>query len=466
MTWTRLRALAPWAAGAFLVAYFFWFAGDALGTFYTPDDAMNIHRAWIATWPGMLKAVVCYWSQAYRPAGAILLRVVFDLGGFRPVVLHVVCFAFLLANLRLAFVFVRGLTNSVETALLACLLLCYHARFVDLYYNGGAVYDILCFFFYFLALGYYLRIRESGAFPGWSQGITLALCYILALDSKEMAVSLAVVAGLYELLWHPPKSARWLVREGRAALAGGLLTVPYILGKTAAAPANVLNSELYRPVFTLARYLDMTVHYADQVFYRVGYFDGAKVAILFGIMLALALVLRSRAMVFSLFFVLVTQLPVSFIAQRSAFVVYVPMAGWVLYFAELLARVRSFLFRPPAPAAASQAALFLGVAYFLYGHHAYQKPWSLPSITRETVAMRQFLSDFAAVQPSLPNGAVVLLQDDRFAADDFTPVSLLRLYFGDKSLVIHRQKPASVRFPPEEFGFIFIDRDGKVVRVK
>jgi hypothetical protein len=268
------------------------------------------------------------------------------------------------------------------------------------------------------------------------------------------------------LLWHPPKSPRWLVREGRAALAGGLLTVPSILGKTATSPGTLLNSESYRPVFTLARHLDMTAHYADQVFYRVAYFDGTKVAILFGAMLAMALAVRSRGMVFSTLFVLVTQLPVSFIAERSAFVLYVPMAGWVLYFAELLVRLRRFLFRPPGLAAASQAALFLAVAYFLYGHHAYQKPWSVPPITRETVAMRQFLSDFVAVQPSLPNGAVVLLQDDRFEMEDWTPVALLRLYFGDKSLVIHRQKGAQVRFPPEDFDLIFADREGKVVRLK
>ena len=47
----------------------------------------------------------------------------------------------------------------------ATLISAYHARFADLYYNIGTIYDLLCFSFFYGAFLYYVKIRQSGRMP-------------------------------------------------------------------------------------------------------------------------------------------------------------------------------------------------------------------------------------------------------------------------------------------------------------
>jgi hypothetical protein len=76
-----------------------------------------------------------------------------------------------------------------------------------LFYNTGAIYDILAVCLFFLILLWYLRIRQAGRRPSALQTAGLAGLYIAALNATEIAVSLPVAILLYELIW--TRSLRW-----------------------------------------------------------------------------------------------------------------------------------------------------------------------------------------------------------------------------------------------------------------
>ena len=137
--------------------------------------------------------------------GALFYRPIFALVGFWPFPYRVFCFVFLIANLGLLWLAIRSIAQSREIASLSTLIGAFHPQLVDLYWNNGAIYDILCFTFYFGALLYYLRARHAGPILSVRESAAFMLLYVGALDSKEMAVTLPVLLILYELIYfrHP-----------------------------------------------------------------------------------------------------------------------------------------------------------------------------------------------------------------------------------------------------------------------
>ena len=122
------------------------------------------------------------------------------------------CYAILLLNIWLAFRFVEMLTESTEIAALAAFVFSYHNHFMDLYQNGGTIYELLCFAFYIAALTGYIAVRRTGSSLSFLQTLVLAALSIAALNSKEMAVTLPLALWAYELVWWPPPS----IEIGRA----------------------------------------------------------------------------------------------------------------------------------------------------------------------------------------------------------------------------------------------------------
>jgi hypothetical protein len=219
----------------FLLAFFAFFAGKGLWAGFTGDDLHNLHLYMSQGFGGVAESVFMFWSTSYRPLGGLFYLGIYNLFGFNPFPFRFVCFAFLLINLYIGYRFIMRLSGSKTTGVLAALLLCYHAWFVDLYYSSGTVYDLLCFFFYFSAFVYYLRVRESGQLGIRDLGVFLML-YLCALNAKEMAVTLPFFVAIYEMIYFPPRFnleglSRWILDHGKGFVVSGLITIPYILGK-------------------------------------------------------------------------------------------------------------------------------------------------------------------------------------------------------------------------------------------
>ena len=86
---------------------------------------------------------------------------------------------------------------------------------VAIYYHTSLIYDVLAFFFTLLMLFAYIRIRSQGRELTWMQSVMVALAYIAALNSKEIAVVGAGWILAYELLLERP----WKLRLPLALVA-------------------------------------------------------------------------------------------------------------------------------------------------------------------------------------------------------------------------------------------------------
>ena len=106
----------------------------------------------------------------------------------------------LVASIPLVYYLSRRLASSRSIAFLAVLALCYHPRLAGLVFVGAFIYDVLCGFFYFAALAYYVNIRERGASLRPLQLLGFLALYVMALNCKEMAVTLPVIVLIYEFL--------------------------------------------------------------------------------------------------------------------------------------------------------------------------------------------------------------------------------------------------------------------------
>ena len=327
------------------------FAHDGLMAPFSGDDLMNLHGYLNRTPVSLMFDNLRYWSTSYRPLGGLFYVALYSWFGFEPLPFRVACFALLGLNLSLLWRFTLRLSGSREVAFLALLIAGYHAWFVDLYYSTGTVYDLLCYCFYLGAFNVYLEVRVQGLLLEWRRLWIVSVLYVCALNAKEMAVSLPVMLAAYEIIYHRRAllgSGRgWLFREGRGVLVTGLLTLPYVAGKLMGA-GSLVENPAYRLTISAGRYLDTFHLYLNPLLYQEHVFrDPNTIQLLLG-MLVLGLWIRSRPLLFGWCFLLVSLLPVAFIAHYSGFFLYLPMAGWSLYAAVLLVMARRFGLASPA----------------------------------------------------------------------------------------------------------------------
>ena len=452
------------------------FAHNGLWAQFSGDDLMNLHGHLSRAPASLIVDNLHYWSTSYRPLGGLFYVALYRWFGFNPLPFRVACFGLLALNLGLLRRFTLRLSGSREVAFLALLLAGYHAWFVDLYYSTGTVYDLLCYAFYLGAFNLYLGVRAQGLALAWRRlGIMTAL-YLCALNAKEMAVSLPVLLAVYEVIYHGralrESGLHWPWREGRGALVTGLLTVPYVIGKLTAA-GSLVENPAYRLTISPSHYLHTFHLYLNPLLYQEHVFRDSNTIQLLLAMLGIALWRRSRPLLFAWCFLLVSLLPVAFIAHYSAFFLYLPMAGWSLYAAVLLVMARgllnSLLVRPGRPHAGrvqmvSVVALPLALLLFLAPHHRRESAKTLRNFESVQPPSRQLAGELIALRPTLPRGARVLFLDHPFAKDEYFLLFLTRLLYRDMSIAV---EAAPVGQGPRtrhgDYDAVFTFRQGRLV---
>jgi len=400
-----------------------------------------------------------FWSTAYRPLGALFYVPLYQLFGLDPLPYRIVCFAILGLNLVLLYHFCVRLTNSRETAFLATFLASYHAWFVDLYYSAGTIYDLLCYSLYLSTFLVYMAIRARGNLPGARALMGISCLYVLALDAKEMAVTLPLFLLLYETIFHGAglrHPLAWLARDARTIWITGLITLIYIAGKLTG-PGSLVENPAYALSISPGRFLDTFHLYLNPFLYQDHRFHDSNTVQLVAAMLIFAVWRRSRVLLFAWFWLVLTILPVAFIAHYAAFFEYLPAAGWALYAATLLVMTRRAIVRwaPRAPlegsllARASQAVLLLGVAALLAPLHAREAPKTLQLFMSVQPPSREVTEDLTRLRPVLRRGARVLFVDDPSPKDSYFLTFETRLFYRDMSIEVDRTQTQSV--PPSEY---------------
>jgi hypothetical protein len=418
------------------------FAHNGLTAPFSGDDLMNLHGYLSRTPLSLMVDNLRYWSTSYRPLGGLFYVALYKRFGFEPLPFRVACFGLLALNLGLLWRFTLRLAGSREVAFLALLIAGYHAWFVDLYYSTGTVYDLLCYSFYLGAFNVYVEVRARGLVLTWRRLGMVAALYVCALNAKEMAVSLPIMLAAYEMIYHG-QTLRRLCHEGRGVLVTGLLTLPYVVGKLTGA-GSLVENPAYRLTISPGHYLDTFHLYLNPLLYQEHVFrDSNTIQLLIG-MLVLGLWTRSRPLLFAWCFLLVSLLPVAFIAHYAAFFLYLPMAGWSLYAAVLLVMVRRFvsrLLRAGRLQSAPLAALPMLLVLFLAPHHRQQSAKTLRIFESVQPPSRELAREMIALRPGLPRGARVLFVGDPFARDEYFLLFLTRLLYRDMSITVDRAPP-------------------------
>jgi hypothetical protein len=319
----------------------------------------------------------------------------------------------------------------------------------------------------------YAGIRVRGRTPGARALIAIGVLYVLALDAKEMAVTLPLFLLLYEIIFHSSGLRHprvWIAREARAIWITGAITLVYIAGKLTG-PGSLIENPAYAFTISPGRFLKTFHLYLNPLLYQEHWFhDSNTVQLLIG-MLAFAVWRRSRVLLFAWFWLLLTILPVSFIAHYAAFFEYLPAAGWALYAATLLVMARHAfvrllpraLPRGPMLERTCQAVLFLGLAAFLAPLDARHAPKTLALFMSAQPPTSELAEDLSRLCPALRSGARILFVDDPFPKDSYFLFFTARLFYRDMTLDVERTQTQST--PPSEcsrYDAVFEFRGGRL----
>lgn len=481
-----LRRAGPAAAAVSIAAYFLYFNAPSLRARFTPDDLMNCHMAWSRPTAALVADNVLFWrpTPVYRPLGALAYKLSFLWSGFDLRALRLLLLGALGAAVWLTYVLARRLSGSREAGVLAALLAAYHGNTAHLLYNTGTLYDIFCLAFYLAAITYYVRLRQRGGPASLPQAAGFGALVVMALNSKEMAVSLAPMALLYELLFHPPRGirppavARWAFTEARLAVAGCILTAAWLVRRVFG-PDSVSAQAGYQLAISPTRYFEGTAHFFDQLFYSTGALAGTGAFLLLTGLLATALLVRSRVLAWCWLLFACGILPLVFLTSpRGLDAAVIPLAGLWMYAAVLAVILRETVVKLAgqaisAPwgrglAAASPWALFVLVAFLLLRIHPGSEPVYQAWVRHHYGRISSVTAQFRELYPALPRGSRVLIVKDPFGDFTWETYYILQLLYRDPTLVINRlgmMHPKPDRAAIASYDHIFSFENGRVVEL-
>ena len=332
-----------------LVATFLYIAHPSLAGGFQPDELTSMYLYWST---GAIKSLwnsICFWQGMGRPAGALYYLPLYHLFWLNPKPYHIVQIAILGGSIPIVYCLARLLSSSSAVAFLAVLVLYCHAQLANLVYLGSYIYDVLCGFFYFAALTYYVRIREKDFPLRPIQLLGFLVLYVCALNSKEMAVTLPLIVLTYEAL-RCPRLSNWKDFLGRnwrflvPSFIAGLLTVPYVYSKTMSTYA-LARVGGYRPAYSWDRFLMNNASFVGELLepYRVAngllrVFPKAVIA-LWATVFIYALLRRDRTLQLMTFWVIIVPLPLAFIPIRGGACLYLVLFGWTMIFGQLASDV-------------------------------------------------------------------------------------------------------------------------------
>jgi hypothetical protein len=360
-----------------LVVYFLHFALPAVGGNLNEDEMGELWRYWYYGPLKWLWANICFWmpSPFFRPGGVFYYWPLYHFFGLAPQPYRIVQIAILAASIPMLYYLSRCLASSRLIAFLATLALCYHAGLISLVFIGSFSYDVLCGFFYFAALSYYLHIRETEAHLRPLQLIGFLALYVCALDFKEMAVTLPVIVLIYELLkchrWSDWKQfVHWTCSSAAPALVAGLLTALYIYGKTRG-PSAMIKQYAYRPHYSWSHFLTTNAHFVSELFYGFAISKKALLG-LWALVFIYAFLRRDRMLRLMAFWIVIVPLPLAFIPLRGGAHLYLLLFGWAMIFAKVASDFITLisksltLIKVPAPVFRVVAMLMVACALAIF----------------------------------------------------------------------------------------------------
>lgn len=325
---------------AVLIAYFLHFAFPALRGGFGEDEMMNMGIYWRAGALKSLLANVLFWTTFYRPGGALYYLPLYHFFALDPRPYRIVQISILAVSIPMIYYLSRRLGSSRAVAFLAVLVLCYHPQLASLVFVGSFIYDVLCGFFYFAALTYYVHIRERKACLGPLQLLGFLALYVCALNSKEMAVTLPVIVLIYEFLKRPrwgdwKAFVRWTRSVAAPSLIAGLLTAIYIYGKTQGS-GSLTRIDPYRPKISWHHFMTCNASFVGELLYSYQAVTPKMLLASWAVVFIYAFIRRDRTLQLMAFWIVIVPLPIAFILPiRGGACLYLLLFGWAMIFAKV-----------------------------------------------------------------------------------------------------------------------------------
>ena len=292
---------------------------------------MNIANYWEKGWPKLIAAQFHFYSSYFRPMAGLFYLPIYERFGLNPLPYRTVILIILAANALLVYFAAKLLSRSPLVAALAAMFTSYHGRMFILYYNTSHIYDVLCFFFWFSSLLWYLRIRTRGGYLNFLQTLTLLVLYV-SLNSKEMAVTLPVMLLAFEGTFVRCSINQPAKRYSPLVLLA-TVTVVYVVGKTTGPAQHRLLSKMdgYRAVYTVGKFIDNNAHYASELFYLDQDFTKPGMVAIWLVFTWLAFRRNRPYLRWALVLTLIGAAPIAFIPARGGGWLNLPLFGYALF---------------------------------------------------------------------------------------------------------------------------------------
>jgi hypothetical protein len=417
-------------------AYFLYFTADGLRSWFSADDLLNLYYYWTHSVSELVRGLLVPHDAYYRPMGGVFYKGIHALFGFTALPFRIAAFALCTANLWLMYRIAMLLSSSKMIAFLVLLLGGTHAAFVSLYYDTGMIYDVLAFFFYYLAFLLYVRGTPA---------VVVVLCALAAIRSKEIALTLPAAFLAYDLIWRRRK-----LRELTALAATTALCLWFVVGRVLA-DEPLLHHPGYAPHISATTYLQTYGGYAIQLLYRAAPLSNAAMVAMLAGAVALALVSRCKELMWSAAMMIVAPLPIAFIPARNGFAFVVPGLPCFLFVAAAL----MWIARRPV----IQAITVALVGLFVLREHAKMFQYPLPIVHDVQNKNRKYQAQLFSVLPSLKRGATVLMRNDPFSTAMQDPLFLMALSYNDRTLRVDRVKAPPANGFAERYDYVldFVD---------
>jgi hypothetical protein len=341
---------------AILIAYFLYFALPARHGGFRDDEMMNLWTYWYLGPLQSLLGLAKFWTSYYRPGGALYYLPLYHFFGLNPFPYRIVQIFVLALSIPIAYYLARLLSSSSSVAFLAVLAFCYHPYVANLVFVGAFIYDVLCGFFYLAALTYYVHLRERDACLRPAQLFLFLLLYVLALDSKEMAVTLPVIILIYEFLkaprWADCKAfLQWSVHYATPSFVAGAVTAIYMYGKVYGT-GSLTRLDPYRPRYSWYQFVTANAKFLNELFFATDAITPKTFWILWAAVVIYAVLRRDRSVRLMAFWIIIVPLPIVFLIPiRGGACLYLLLFGWAMLFAKAAFDLASFISQLPIAAA-------------------------------------------------------------------------------------------------------------------
>ena len=443
---------------AYLLVAIAWFllnTWKGLFVFFSGDDVMNVYKAWERPLSRLVLANLWPVTTEYRPVGSVFYRVLYSLFGFSPFPFRVACFVLLTINIVLAYRLAHRLSGSWEIGVLVAILSAYHKNLIEIYTNGGTVYDILCYYFYYAALVAYVTVKGLARRNTPAKMLFVALSSF-ALSSKEMAITLPVALWILEAVYWPPP--RWddIVAVCRWPLSRGVsiwvvTAIAVIAGVTKLGAASSFgDNSAYSVVLSFNQFWSTSAAWMAQLFWlKEDEHTSVRIVTIIVCLAVGALLDRRKHLVVCIGLIILVPLPVMFLPKRGFYVMYMATFPWSLLVATLLVNVRDKLLRSVTINHFPRTLpVFLFVLLTLFALNL--RKTALEPIRMTQVANQSLSNALSSECPGLsrPTHANILLVGDGFQEWVWDPLFVARLLYHNQELDVYRTNTSVLALKP------------------